>query len=330
MARRSPTLEGFRILFRMPSLGLAEIAWRWAMGAAGVASLSFAFLQYLNSLPVTSADMLLLRTRHPLMVSRAIARIFAGSAGRFLMALVVLAMALSLAWIVIAAVGRAVTLKTLLAHFFPDRDVRLRVGAIIELNTLRAALSWAAIAACFGALLLAGMASPKTDPSPVSAMLIFVTLGLFIWLCWRMLNWLLSLAAIFVMAEGETTSGAIVAAVDLLRQRPAAMVAAATWFGIAHGVACVVAGSAVGFPLAFVGLLPGGVIFGGVILAMLVYFAIVDYLYVGRLAAYLFITESPEMPETETMPFPPRPDRSAGVDPSELILSDLPLGEAPA
>src|ERR1700681_1061400 len=32
MKRRSPTLEGFQVMFRLPVLGLAEIAWRWSFG----------------------------------------------------------------------------------------------------------------------------------------------------------------------------------------------------------------------------------------------------------------------------------------------------------
>jgi hypothetical protein len=330
MARRSPTLEGFRILFRMPSLGLAEIAWRWALGAAFMASFTFAILQYLNSLPVTAGDLLMLRTRHPVIVSRAIAHILAGSASRFLAAMIVLAMALGVAWIVVAALGRAVTLKSLVIYFSPDRDLPLPVGLLIGLNGLRAALALAAIVASFGGLLLAGAVSPKNDPSPGSAMLIFLTLGLFVWLFWAMLNWLLSLAAVFAVGEGATTLGAIVAAVDLLRQRPGAIVAASIWFGLAHGVAYVVASSMVAFPLAFTGLLPVGIVAGGVIVTALIYFAIVDYLYVGRLAAYLFIADSPEIPETENLPVPPAPYSGARVDPGELILSDLPLGGAPA
>jgi hypothetical protein len=322
MSRRSPTLEGFRILWRIPALGLAEIAWRWAVGAAFVASVGFALLQYLRSLPVTAADILLLRTRHPLMVSRALAHIFAGSAARFFMALVLLAMTIAFAWIVVAAVGRAVTLKTVLTRFFPERVVPLRVGPIIELNSLRAASALAALIASFGALLLAGMASPKSDPAPGSAMLIFLMLALIVWVCWAMLNWLLSLAAIFVVARGETTSSAVVAAVDLLRRRFGRVLAIGVWFGLAHGVAYVVASSAIGFPLAFAGLLPGGVILGGVILTALAYFAIADYLYVGRMAAYAFLAEGPEpaLPEVLSLPDPP-----ARVDSSELILSDLQL-----
>jgi hypothetical protein len=330
MARRPPTLEGFRVLFRLPSLGLAEIAWRWALGAAFLASFSFAILQYLNSLPVTAADLLMLRTRHPLIVSRAIAHILAGSASRFLAAMIVLAMALGFAWIVVAAVGRAVTLKSLVIYFFPNRDLPLPIGPLIGLNSLRAAVALAAIVASFGGLLLAGAVSPKNDPSPGSAILIFLTLGLFVWLFWATLNWLLSLAAVFAVAERATTLGAIVGAVDLLRQRPGAIVAASIWFGLAHAVAYVVASSMVAFPLAFTGFLPGGIVVGGVIVTTLIYFAIVDYLYVGRLAAYLSIAESPEIPQTETLPLPPAPYSEARVDPGELILSDLPLGGAPA
>lgn len=330
MARHSPTLEGFRLLFRMPALGLAEIAWRWAVGAAFLASVSFAFLQYLDSLPVTAGDLFLLRTQHPLMISRAVAHILAGSAHRLLLALMALALALGFAWILVAAVGRAIILKSLLNYFFPERQSPLRVGPLIGLNGLRAAAALAGSVGSCGALLLAGTVSPRTDPSPGSAMLIFLSLGLFIWLCWAMLNWLLSLAAVFAVAEGATTFGALVSAVDLLRQRPGAIVAASIWFGLAHGVVYVIASSGAAFPLAFAGVLPGGIVLGGVILTTLIYFAIVDYLYVGRLASYLFIAESPEVAETATLPLPPAPNHGARVDPSELILSDLPLGGAPA
>jgi hypothetical protein len=174
-------------------------------------------------------------------------------------------------------------------------------------------------------MLLGGMTSTKANPSPGSAMLIFVTLSLFIWICWAMLNWLLSLAALFVIAEDQSTSGAIVAAVDLLRQRTGPVLAASVWFGLAHGVAYTIASSAIGFPLAFTGVLPGSMVLGGVILAALLYFAVVDYLYVGRLAAYLFIAEAPDSPAVLHST-----DGPSAVDPTELILSDLPFDGAPA
>lgn len=53
MPRVSPTLEGFRASFRRPSLTLAEITWRWTVGAAGWALVFFWMIEFLDTLPVT-------------------------------------------------------------------------------------------------------------------------------------------------------------------------------------------------------------------------------------------------------------------------------------
>ena len=50
-------------MLRRPSLGLAEIAWRWSLSFAAVLLLFFSFVEYLDTLPVTEADLLLLRSR---------------------------------------------------------------------------------------------------------------------------------------------------------------------------------------------------------------------------------------------------------------------------
>ena len=324
MQRSSPTLEGLRVLFQLPSLGLAEIAWRWTVATALLAATSFAFGQYLESLPVSAADTLMLRTRHPLIVARALAHIFAGTAARLVLALVVLAVATTVAWIIISAIGRAITLKSALIHFFPERVFRLWLAPIMELNALRAVVFLSAVIASWGALLAAGAVSSKSDPSPAIAVMTFFTLGLMIWTCCTILNWLLSLAAVFVVSQGRTAAGAIVAAVGLLRERTGGVLAATLWFGLAHGVAFILASSVVGFPLAFTGIVPGGIVLGCVLLTSLAYFAIVDYLYVGRMAAYAFLAESPSEPGPVYLPLP---DPPAGVDSSELILSDLPFGQ---
>ena len=58
MAAWSPTLEGFRTVFRRPSLPLAEVMWRWSFGAAACVLLGFGFLEYLDTLPVSNIDLL--------------------------------------------------------------------------------------------------------------------------------------------------------------------------------------------------------------------------------------------------------------------------------
>jgi len=322
MKRRSPTLEGFRILFRLPSLALAEIAWRWSFGLAVMTLLAISFREYLSTLPVTAAEMLLLRTRQPALILQAIASILKGSAPRVVSAVIVLAAALTLAWIVLTSLGRAAILKALFEYFRENdasKPQTWRLSSLMGLNFLRASALLAAVVGSVGAILLAGAASSKTDPSPGRALLIFWMLTLFIGLAWSTLNWYLSLAAIFVVGDEQSTFGALAAAADLCRSRPGSVIAPATWFGIAHAAAFVVATSVVAFPLAFAELLPAGIVLGGVILLTLIYFAIADFLYVGRLAAYVFLVEVPEsIPPTALSIQPPAPASD------DDILSDIP------
>src|SRR6478672_2033696 len=162
MKQRSPTLEGFQTMFRLPALGLAEIAWRWSFGLAATAALLFSVREYLATLPVTPGEMLLLRTRQPALILHVLARVFQGSAPRAAAALVALTLALALAWIVLASLGRAATLKTLFEYFRdsssrgqPDyaRDRLARepeisatrgLTSLLVLNSFRAAIMLAA------------------------------------------------------------------------------------------------------------------------------------------------------------------------------------------
>jgi hypothetical protein len=311
MERRSPTLEGFRVLFRLPSLALAEIAWRWSFGLAATALLAFSLREYLSTLPVTAADIFMLQTRQPALVLHAIARILRGSAPRAVTALIVLAIALTFAWIVLASLARAATLRMLFEYFPENGESRprsWRLTSLIGLNFLRAGALLAAVVGVVGAVLLGGAASSATDPSPAGALLIFWMLTLFIGLAWSMLNWYLTLAAVFAVGEGKTSFGALAAAVELIRNHPGPVAAAATWFGLVHGLAFVVATSVAAFPLGLAEVLPGGVVFGGLLLIALLYFAAVDSLYVGRLAAYVFMIDQPK----------PRPQSD------DDILSDIP------
>jgi hypothetical protein len=341
MKPRSPTLEGFGAIFRRPSLGLAEIAWRWSFGAAATLLLAFAFFTFLDTLPVGKAELLLLRTGQPLLIWRAVARMFRGSAFRAVGTVILLTLMLSAAWIVIASLGRAATVKALLAHFREsgvsvprDDEKSWRLRSIFALNFFRLGATLAAAVGSVAAVLLAAAASRPPHPAPGSSLLIFLTVAVLVWLAWSTLNWFLSLAPIFVVARGEDTFGAIAAAVDLSRNRAGSVFAAGTWFGLAHLTIFVLASSIGAFPLDFAPYLPKGVVLGGVLLVSLLYFAVADFLYVGRLAAYVAMVEIPDS-QVSTAPPPPelpfagrRLDptihSSSAIDASELILSDLP------
>jgi hypothetical protein len=247
MSRISPTLEGFRAAFRRPSLTLAEISWRWTAGAAATALFSFLFLEYLDTLPVTNGDLLLLRTRQPILIGQAFGHIFHGSLSRVVMAGLVATVALTFLWILAASVGRVTTVRSLVDYFArrteeategqtpqslansvptPERSRPLR--SLLRLNFLRVAVALAAILAFVGAAIVVNListsltsnnaasagvtpaGSPPPDPASGLAFLLLFPLAGLIFLAWSGLNWVLSLAGVFaVRSAGDAPEDAL-------------------------------------------------------------------------------------------------------------------------
>ncbi len=340
----SPTAEGFRAAFRRPSLTLAEIMWRWTAGATAAALFFFGLFEYLDTLPVTNGELLFLRTRHPYLVGEAIAHILRGSLSRGVLAGLLAAMLLAVLWIVAASVGRIATVRGLLDYFRREvagnvsaggtpndgeRDVASNVStsaALLRLNFLRVAVALAAVFGYVGAAILAGFASPDASPRPGLAFFLFLPLaGLIGWVWWA-LNWILSLAGMFAVRDGEDAVGAISAAVTFCRERTGAVFAVSFWTGLAHLVAFVGATTAVSMPLGFAGVVPWRLVVVAVILVTLVYFTVVDWLYMARLAGYVCIAETPQalLAPLPPAPLPVPPPVQTTIDREEPILSDIP------
>ena len=344
MSPWSPTLEGFRSVFRRPALPLAEVAWRWSFGAAACVLLGLGFIEYLDTLPVSNLDLLLLRTRHPWLISQAFVHIFHGSSLRFVLAGVLLFSALAILWIFIASVGRAATLDTILSYIRTralaaqpsapqvvdttsdnraEQSAHWRFRSMAGLHFLRAALALAACAGCVGAIILAGFFSSDTEPHPGLVFFLALIISLLIWLAWSSINWFLALASIFVVSRKKDTFAALASAVALCRDRFGSVMAVGTWFGVAHFVFFVVATSVVTFPLAFVQALPVGFVLLAILLLTLVYFAIVDTLHIGRLAGYVAILEAPPAPAVAVLASPSvisAPATTTSIQPSAISI----------
>jgi len=243
---------------------------------------------------------------------------------------IVLAATLAVGWVVVAGLGRAATMNELFAEFGARREAaaegetaRVHLRALFGLNLLQVAITVAAILGSLGAFVLGGFASSATEPSPGAAFLVMLLVMALVWLAWSMLHWLLTLASVFA-ADGRDAFAAIAEAVDFSRRRTGAIFAVSTWFGLSRVAAFFVATTAAGMVLGFIRILPQGVILGGVLLVTLLYFAVADYLYVGRLAAWVAILEWPAAPVMAQTLEPSGGRGSDGVDREELILSDLP------
>jgi hypothetical protein len=340
MSRVSPTLEGFRAAFRTLALTFAEIAWRWAVGATATALFLFTFFEYLNTLPVSRGDSALLWTRQPALIGRALSHIFRGSLNRVVLAGLLVALSLSVLWIIVASIGRAATVRALLDYFHEDAASKIGeresstetrpVGPLTNLNFLRVAVGLAAILAVVGAGILASFASSDLHPHPGLVFVLFLPLAALIGLAAWALNWWLSLAGIFTVRDGEDALGALSAAISLFRERPGAVVSVSIWTGLAHFVAFSMASTAAGLPLGLIQIAPSRAVLAGIILVTLAYFAVVDWLYIARLAGYVCVAEMPHAAFEPSPPvLPPSPvgtvaPSATTIDRDELILSDIP------
>ncbi len=341
MSRLSPTLEGFRVAFRQPSLTLAEIAWRWTVGAVAVALFLFACIEFIDTLPVTHGDAALLGTRQPLLVGRAIAHIVRGSLNRAMFAILCAGLALSLLWIIAASLGRAATVRVLVNHFrggifcnaseLPNQSGAFR--SLIVLHFFSVTVALASLLAVAGAAILANLTSLAANPEPGLFVIVFLPLAGLIALAWSALNWLLTLACISAVRDGEDALCAISATVTFLRERAAPVVAVGVWNGLAHLTAFVGASIFASLLLVLIHVAPTRFIVVGDLFVTLAYFAVADWLYISRLAGYVCIAEMPEtsVSSASSPIFPPAGQIFAPgaqvqttIDRDEPILSDLP------
>ena len=335
----SPTVEGFRAAFRRPYFTLAEIIWRWIVGATALVLFFFGLFEYLNTLPVTNGELLMLRTRQPYLVWQAIAHMLRGSLDRVVMSWIVAGSLLGLLWIIAASVGRIATVRGLLEYFATriseggssyagEKDVVSNIStngiALFRINFLRAVLFLAALFGFVGAAILASFVSPDSDPQPGLAFVVFLPFAALICLITWALNWLLSLAGIFAVRDGEDAVGSISAAVTLCRERIGPVFAVSTWTGLAHIIAFVVASTVASTLIGVATLLPWRLVVLCVAFVTLLYFAFADWLYTARLAGYVCITEMPEVVAAPLPLTPSAPPLQTTIDREEPILSDVP------
>jgi len=328
MRHGSPTLEGLRVVFRHPIFGLAEVAWRWAFGGAALGLLTFTILEYLNTLPVTSGDLLFLRSRQGWLMFRAMRHIATGSAGRLVGAAVLLGLGVAYLWVMAASLGRNATAKVLLEHFRRRENARPErssaTAPLIGIHVFRVAVFVALLLGLWGAGVVAGLVSRETHPRPGLSLVAFVLLAGAVVTVAGTWNWILSIAPIFAIRDGLDTFGSTSRAIEFVYRRFGAVAGTSGAFSLIHLAAFTMTSSVVLLPLNFARIIPGWLVLTSIVVLTLAYFALVDFIYLGRLAAYLWILESVEPPAVRYAPeIAPQPPAS-----DDDILSDVP-GLAP-
>src|SRR5690348_8133767 len=101
---------------RQPALLLAELTWRWCFAAGACFLGALAVLEYLNSIPISWRERLLVESGEPLLALAAVGHAVRGSAGRLAGSAIVAGSGIAVLWILCAALGRLVTLRALMGE----------------------------------------------------------------------------------------------------------------------------------------------------------------------------------------------------------------------
>jgi hypothetical protein len=319
--------SAFRTVRQNPALIFAEIAWRWTFGFVAWLLVIFTVRIILEGIGVSAAEIALVRSDNAYLIADAIARTLVQVLPRFVVAMLLAIPLIAAIWTVAATVGRAATLEALLelrrapAQFSPDvisteaersdggakPQRRTYVFRLFLLNCVRAVFTLATMLAFFGTVfLVSAQFTSRTAPGVAPVFIVvWLFLAFVVASLWGLVNWFLALAPIFIVRDRLGIAKAISASLGLYRDATREYLSIATWFGFFRGTALLVAIVA-GLLSATVGLRAG--LIGGIVIA-LIYFAIADWLYVVRLAAYIRLAE----PSPEAQPAPaaePAPNAS--------------------
>lgn len=277
----NPITQGLRAVTRDPAIFLVEILWRWSFIIVACLLIVSVGVMLLGPLHIGNAWDSASRSRDPQRMGRLVLTILLILGIKAVIAAIALPLAMALLWSIFSALGRFVTVKRLRAGL-----TSLRFRSVLALQILRGFFSWFSlillVAAIFGAVRIATH-GPKPDLLLFYLMMMpsVVLIAAF----WLVLNWYLSLAAIFGHQE-QTFPGAIRQARQTVRSQRSDFAGTGFVFLLMRIALLLVAVAICGLTSGMAGTSPQNY-FVLLMVVMLAYLAIAYFLYVSRMAAYL-------------------------------------------
>jgi hypothetical protein len=311
----SPTAEGFRALVSAPGAFAAELAWRWIFGVAAIVIALCSLNRFLNAIVVSPGDEVALATGFPMLVMSAVGHIVGQMPAVGFRLASVLLPGLSLLWVVAASAGRTTSSQRLL-EFFGERygigasSPKPRFASIAMLHFIRVVIGVAAVAGYLGALVIAAqVVRSGEEPSIARFLLVLVPLEFVIVMIASWLNWIVSLAPIFAVRDGNDWLGSLGDAVLLSKKCAASFSRIGIWFGLLRFVIAASFGFGGLVAIGVLGSVSGWAVLIAVVLIYGIYSIISDALLTARLAAYVAVAQREIVPE-EITPEPVIPEPS--------------------
>lgn len=277
----NPITQGLRAVMRDPAIFLVEIVWRWSFALLACLLVACVGLMLLGPLHVEKAWDTAWGSRDPQRMGQLLVAIILLLGVKLVIAAIALPLAVALLWSILAALGRFVTVKRLRAGL-----TSLRFRTVFVLQLLRGLISWFALVLLFAATISeALLATRGTQPDLVLYYLMVMPTVVLIGVSWLILNWYLSLAAVFGR-EGQSFRGAFREARQTIRRQRSDFAGTGFVFLLFRTVILLIAVAICGLTSGMAGTAPQSYFILLVVIS-LAYFAVADFLYMARMAAYL-------------------------------------------
>lgn len=278
----NPITQGLRAVTRDPAIFLVEILWRWSFAILACLLVAGVGVMLLGPLHVGHAWDTAWRSRDPQRMGQLVlAVLLLLGMKAIVIAAIAVPISIALLWGIFSALGRFVTVKRLRTGL-----TSLRFRSIFALQLLRAFIGWLCLVLLFAAMFgEALIATRGPQPDLLLYYLMVLPSVVVISSFWLTVNWYFSLAAIFGR-EGQSFRGALRQARQTVRQQRSDFAGTGFVFLLFRVVVLLIATAICGLTSGMVGSSPQSY-FTLLIIVSLAYFAIADFLYMARMAAYL-------------------------------------------
>lgn len=279
-------MQGLRAIRRDPAVFLLEILWRWSFAAVAVLIIFFTGAMLLDATHVNSLNRAL-QTKDPRMIGTTLLLTWLLLGVKAILAVILVPLVIALVWILFAAPARRISARRLRA------SAPMNFGAMLTLQFVRAFSTWMAYLLLIGGVVLAihfATSGPQYDP------VVFYSVGsavtVVVVLLWLILNWYLSVTAIFGR-EGQGFLSAFRQARSSVRAQHSDFAGTGFVFVLLRLILLAVVVAICGLTSGMQATAPESYALL-VMIAALVYFAVSYFLYVWRMAAYVALTAAHE------------------------------------
>lgn len=281
----NPIAQSFRAILRDPAVWLLEILWRWSFAAVAMLIIFLAGAILLDPVHIDSLARAL-QTKDPRMIGTTLFFTWLLLGVKAIVAVIVVPLVIAIVWTFFVAAARRITARRLRAA------APLKFGPMLKLQFVRAVVVWIAYLLVIGSVALAIHLASSSHSDPVVFYNVGVPAIALVLLIWLVLNWYLSVAAIFG-EEGQRFRAAFRRARQVVRAQRSDFAGTGFVFLFLRLVLLGIVVAILGLTSEMQATAPQSYAMLVVAVA-LAYFAISDILYVWRMGSYVALSAALE------------------------------------